>query len=100
MREQVQLHKLADLRGSLQQEAQLSRQRVALAVAIKALQKGVGIGLLQDQLRPEMAPKPLSERRLAGSDRTLDDDMAQLRSVAHMAMIAGPKRGPGLLLAL
>src|SRR5690606_15877565 len=75
--EEIPLGELAQLLDALEQEEELRGQRMPPALAVVALEEGIGGRVLEHRARAVGVDEPARERRLAGADRALDDDVAK-----------------------
>ena len=66
----------AQLVDALEQERQLRGQREARHVVVEAREKRVVVGLLEQLVGMQPVRELAREARLAGADRTFDDDVA------------------------
>ena len=83
LREQVALRQLTHLCHPLKEEEELRGQRISGAVAIEALEEGVGLRLFEHWLCPEAVGEPAGERGLAHTDRAFDHDMSPAVERVH-----------------
>ena len=74
---QVELCEFAHLLHPLEQEGELGLQRIPRDVAIKALQEGIGLGLLEQELGAEVNGEPARQRGLADADWSFDYHVMQ-----------------------
>jgi hypothetical protein len=63
------------------QKRELRRQRVARDVGVKALEERILLRPLEELLAADVLREHVREARLAGADRSLDDDIAALVQV-------------------
>lgn len=84
LREQPRLRERLHLLDALEQERELRLQGVARHVVVEALEEGIVLRSLEQQLRAESFCEAPRQRRLADADRPFDRDVAETReSVGH-----------------
>ena len=74
--EHVELADTGELVDALEQKRELRRQRVARDVGVEALEERILLGPLEELLAADVLREHVREARLAGADRSLDDDIA------------------------
>ena len=71
--EQIFLANLFQLPGPLKQKEQLSLKRRRARILVEALEKGILVRLLQDELAAQRLAETARQTGLANADRTFDD---------------------------
>src|SRR5204862_7345237 len=80
--EEVGLPERFELARALEEEEELRRQRVARHIPVEQGQEWIRVRLLEQQRRSHARGQALREGGLAGTDRSLDDDVAMLHALS------------------
>ncbi len=70
-----------ELVDALEQKRELGRQRVTRDVGVEALEERILLRPLEQLLAADVLREHVREARLAGADRSLDDDIAAFLQV-------------------
>jgi hypothetical protein len=80
--EHAGLRRSLSLLDPLKQERELGLESVARHVLVEAVEKGIFVRLLEQQIGTHVGSEPQSQRALADADRSLDRDVAKTPEAA------------------